>query len=98
MSEPLSPKNAEGVGMRTSEAPFAAASGYAEKPPLGIIPRKLCVVKRLHEIVEAIGRYNQGQYTIPVEWFEEAAEIGRWLERNTADPGHSKATKEYEDM
>ena len=29
MSEPVTPTNAEGVGMRTSEAPFAAADGYA---------------------------------------------------------------------
>ena len=70
-----------------TQVPFAAAAGYAVKPPLGLIPRKLCVEKRLHEIVEAIGRYQQGQYIIPVEWFEEAAEIGRWLERTTgAEP------------
>lgn len=63
---------------------FAAAAGYAVKPPLGIIPRKLCVEKRLHEITEAIKRYHDGHYIIPVEWFEEAAEIGRWLERHNA--------------
>jgi DnaJ-class molecular chaperone len=31
MSEPVTPNNAEGVGTRTSEAPFAAADGYAAK-------------------------------------------------------------------
>lgn len=29
MSEPVTPTNANGVGLRTSEAPFAAAHGYA---------------------------------------------------------------------
>ena len=29
MSEPVTPANANGVGLRTSEAPFAAADGYA---------------------------------------------------------------------
>lgn len=29
MSEPVTPANACGVGLRTSEAPFAAADGYA---------------------------------------------------------------------
>ena len=63
------------------EPPFVAAAGYAVKPQRGIIPRKLCVEKRLAEILEAIKFYHDGNYLIPVEWFEEAAEIGRWLER-----------------
>ena len=66
--------------MQIKNENFAAAAGYVEKPPLGIIPRKLCVEKRLNEIVEAITRYHAGNYLIPTEWFEEAAEIKRWLE------------------
>lgn len=61
---------------------FAAASSSdpSVKPPLGLCPRKLCVERRLQDIVDAIGRYDANSYIIPSEWFEEAAEICRWLE------------------
>ena len=62
--------------------PFAAAAAdKAVKPSIGLLPRKSCVENRLNEIIEAIVDHHKGQYTIPVEWFEEAAEIGRWLEK-----------------
>ena len=46
------------------------------KPPLGLKPRLICDLSRLHEIRDAIDRYLQDEQTkIPIEWVMEYNEL-----------------------
>lgn len=45
------------------------------KPPLGITPKSLHYKLRIEEIGEAIVRYLNEDYVIPVEWIEEYNEL-----------------------
>ena len=40
-------------------------------PPLGLKPRFLVNEKRLYEVREAIVRYYNAEWQIPIEWIEE---------------------------
>lgn len=42
-----------------------------EKPPLGLMPRKIHDERRLHDVANAINRYIAHGYEIPTEWVEE---------------------------
>jgi hypothetical protein len=41
------------------------------KPPLGLMPHSVFLLRRLEEIFEAIERYYQANMQIPVEWITE---------------------------
>lgn len=45
------------------------------KPPIGITPRWLLDEERAREIEQAIMRYNEVDYPIPVEWIQELNEV-----------------------
>ena len=45
------------------------------KPPLGITPRWLLDEERAIEIEQAITRYSEVDYPIPVEWIQELNEV-----------------------
>jgi hypothetical protein len=47
----------------------------AEEPPLGLRPRFLAEESRLIEVWEAISRYLQAGYPLPIEWIEEYNEL-----------------------
>lgn len=47
----------------------------AEKPPLGIMPKRLFYEKRFQDLCDAIVRYQLAKLEIPKEWLEERAEI-----------------------
>ena len=50
-----------------------------DKPPLGIMPRKLWDEKRMVDLVDASRRYKKAGMDIPTEWQEEYAElVTRW--------------------
>ena len=42
-----------------------------QKPPLGLMPHSVFLLKRLEEIFEAIERYHQANRQIPIEWITE---------------------------
>ena len=46
-----------------------------KKPPIGITPRWLLDEERAIEIEQAIARYNEADYSIPVEWIQELNEV-----------------------
>ena len=46
-----------------------------EKPPVGILPRKLHVQSRVNDIISAMNRYNLAGKSIPNNWFEELYEL-----------------------
>lgn len=46
-----------------------------KKLPLGITPRWLLDEERAIEIEQAIARYNEADYPIPVEWIQELNEV-----------------------
>ena len=46
-----------------------------EKPPLGIIPKKLHDEERLKQIVEAIIRYVESHERISSHWIDEYHEL-----------------------
>lgn len=45
------------------------------KPPIGITPRWLLDEKREIELRQAIERYIEAGYSIPMEWYQEWDEI-----------------------
>ena len=49
-------------------------SDKIEKPPLGIMPKKLWIEFRRNEIIEAIIRYSEALKEIPQEWVDELNE------------------------
>ncbi len=46
-----------------------------DKPPIGIMPRKLYEIYRAEELSAAIQRYEQVGYRVPEEWRQELAEL-----------------------
>lgn len=51
------------------------------KPPLGIKPRYIVAEQRYQEILEGIDGFKQAENKlVPAEWFEELAELSRWLD------------------
>ena len=46
-----------------------------KKPPIGITPRWLLDEERAIEIEQAIMRYNEVDYLIPIEWIQELNEV-----------------------
>ena len=57
-----------------------------EKPPIGLTPRFIHDQHRTTEIGEAIIRYLQGDYPIPIEWVEEYNELlGKGYTRKGAE-------------
>jgi hypothetical protein len=51
-----------------------------EKPPLGLMPRKLWLEVRLVKVKEAITRFNEASKEIPLEWIEEYNHLVRELD------------------
>jgi hypothetical protein len=47
---------------------------YAEKPPLGIRPKRFSVKERKLEILDACIRYVNALKPIPKEWLDELGE------------------------
>jgi hypothetical protein len=47
----------------------------AEKPPLGIMPRKIHQEIRRNDLIAAIERYRQVGKNIPPEWYDELSDI-----------------------
>jgi hypothetical protein len=46
-----------------------------ERPPLGLRPKFIVDELRLNEIDEAIARYYEARYPIPLEWIEERNQL-----------------------
>jgi len=46
-----------------------------EKPPLGLLPKRLVQEKRFLDVCDAICRYYNADMKIPVEWIEEYNEL-----------------------
>ena len=42
-----------------------------QKPPLGLMPHSVFLLRRLEEIFQAIERYYEASMQIPIEWIEE---------------------------
>ena len=42
-----------------------------ERPPLGLIPHRIWVCKRIVEILDALKRYGEEKKPAPVEWTDE---------------------------
>ena len=55
---------------------------FYERPPVGLIPKKIWVEYRRDQIFEAIERYAKVKKDIPVEWFEEYIECSQFLKNN----------------
>jgi hypothetical protein len=41
-----------------------------QKPPLGLMPHSVFLLRRLEEIFQAIERYYEASMQIPIEWIE----------------------------
>jgi hypothetical protein len=50
-------------------------SGQLKKPPLGIVPRWLCKMRRVYEICDAIVRFTNEETPIPAEWIDELIDL-----------------------
>lgn len=48
---------------------------YLEKPPIGLMPKKIWILQRINSIREAIDRYQEVNYKIPIEWIDEYNEL-----------------------
>ena len=50
-----------------------------EKPPLGLMPRKLHIENRITDILNAMIRYVEvgKNYSIPDEWYDELRSLGK---------------------
>lgn len=46
-----------------------------KKPPLGLMPRRFWLEKRLDDVLEATRRYYAENKSIPSEWVEEINEL-----------------------
>jgi len=51
--------------------------GEQQQPPLGLRPLEFAVHDRHVELLEAIQRYRQADYTVPIAWEQELAAV-RW--------------------
>jgi hypothetical protein len=47
----------------------------AEKPPIGIMPRKTHDSLRARNLLDAMLRYSKANKTIPIEWLEELKQL-----------------------
>ena len=45
------------------------------KPPLGLKPKFIHDAQRVREILEAMTRYSEANYPIPIEWIEELKQL-----------------------
>jgi hypothetical protein len=45
--------------------------GIKPKPPLGIMPRNIWNLKRIDDLNNAINRYYEAGFKVPMEWLEE---------------------------
>lgn len=61
--------------LREARKDVAEAEAALEKPPLGLMPRKLWEEQRLTAIAQAMERYNLAHTPIPDEWHEELNEL-----------------------
>jgi len=52
---------------------------YSDKPPLGLVPRKIRENERLVEVKDAIIRYMDASKPIPQEWIDELNELMNYL-------------------
>lgn len=50
-----------------------------KQPPIGLKPRWLVTVARLHEISAAIERYKEAGLPPNAEWYKEFFELHQWL-------------------
>jgi hypothetical protein len=50
-------------------------SEIAEKPSIGLRPRRLAELDRIKEIYAAISRYLDAEKKIPQEWLDELQEL-----------------------
>ena len=50
-----------------------------KRPPLGLVPQFIRLEHREKEINEAIERYSNADYEIPLEWYTERTEIAEKL-------------------
>jgi hypothetical protein len=41
------------------------------RPPLGLMPHSVFLLRRLEEIFQAIERYYEASMQIPIEWIQE---------------------------
>lgn len=53
-----------------------------EKPPLGLMPRRILYLQRQKEIILAMNRYNEAGKNIPEEWIDELHDINYLLVDN----------------
>ena len=49
----------------------AEMTNNKQKPPLGLMPHSVFLLRRLEEIFQAIERYYEASMQIPIEWIEE---------------------------
>jgi hypothetical protein len=63
----------------------APKNGSVEKPPLGVVPRKLWLEGRLKELKRTILSYTHSGYSVKIEWVEERNEILAELNRIQLD-------------
>lgn len=50
-----------------------------KQPPIGVKPRWLVVEARLHDLADAIKRYESAGELPLIEWYEEFYELEYWL-------------------
>ena len=43
----------------------------SDKPPLGIMPKKIWEMHRANELLSAIERYSYARIWVPNQWFED---------------------------
>ena len=48
---------------------------HMEKPPLGIMPRKMHDSIRAKNLLDAMLRYSKANMCIPIEWLEEFKQL-----------------------
>lgn len=44
-------------------------------PPVGLIPKKVHDNHRINEIFDAMKRFSEAEYPIPIEWIDELIEL-----------------------
>jgi hypothetical protein len=62
-----------GCGAKDSVVRFLA--------PIGIVPKKIWVLKRIEDLQAAILRYLEADWPVPVEWYHELDDHIRGLQR-----------------
>lgn len=46
-----------------------------EKPPIGLMPKRMWQEQRLNDLNDAIDRYEKAKCEVPVEWLYERNEL-----------------------